>query len=230
MAGERAGLVDQPEPVLGLPDPGLAERRPELPAHRRVRVAGRAGARLRCPARRPAPARHRRADPAEPGRPDRQVGHAPGAGGAGLLVRVRVDAVRAGALPVRERGLVRQPLPGRLHRGVHAADPRLVLHAARAGDSAVRPPGLPRLREPRHRARQRRPEDVQEPAQLPGRQRGLRRLRVRRHALAADGQPDPARRRHRGVAARRQGRGAAGDPAAVELVLLLRPVRERGVV
>jgi isoleucyl-tRNA synthetase len=32
-------------------------------------------------------------------------------GGARLLVRVRLDAVRPGALPVRERGLVRAPLP-----------------------------------------------------------------------------------------------------------------------
>ena len=36
------GLVDQQEQVLGFPDPGLAERRPELPAHRCVRLAGRA--------------------------------------------------------------------------------------------------------------------------------------------------------------------------------------------
>ena len=72
------GLVDQPEPVLGLAHPGLAERRPGLPAHRRVRLAGRARARLRRPPGRPAPPGHRRADPAEPGRPDRQVRDAPG--------------------------------------------------------------------------------------------------------------------------------------------------------
>ena len=53
------------------------------------------------------PAVHRRADQAEPGRPDRQVHHAPGSRGAGLLVRVRLDAVRPGALPVREPGVVR---------------------------------------------------------------------------------------------------------------------------
>jgi hypothetical protein len=64
-------------------------------------------------------------------------------GRARLLVRVRVDAVRAGALPLRERGVVRAPLPGRLHRRVHRADPRLVLHDARPGDGAVRPAGLP---------------------------------------------------------------------------------------
>ena len=60
-------------------------------------------ARLRRTPDRPAPAVGRRADPAQPGRPDRAVDHAPGAGGAGLLVRVRLDAVRPGALPVRER-------------------------------------------------------------------------------------------------------------------------------
>ena len=31
VAGERAGLVDHPEPVLGLPDPGVEERRPGYP-------------------------------------------------------------------------------------------------------------------------------------------------------------------------------------------------------
>ena len=54
----------------------------------------------------------RRADPAQPGRPDRAVDHAPGAGGAGLLVRVRLDAVRPGALPVRERDWFEHHYPG----------------------------------------------------------------------------------------------------------------------
>ena len=103
VAGQRPRLVDQPQPVLGLADPGVEVRRPELPAGRRLRLARRAGARLRGDGHRPAPAVRRRADPAEPGRPDRAVDHAPGAGGARLLVRVRVDAVRPGALPVRER-------------------------------------------------------------------------------------------------------------------------------
>nr|BFE75917.1 hypothetical protein GCM10020092_092180 [Actinoplanes digitatis] len=44
VAGERPRLVDQPQPVLGLADPGVEVRRPELPAGRRVRVAGRHGA------------------------------------------------------------------------------------------------------------------------------------------------------------------------------------------
>ena len=53
-------------------------------------------------------------------------------------------------------------------------------------------------------------------------------LRFRRDALVPDGQPDPARRqpgRHR--AGHPRGR-AAGAAAAVELVLLLRAVRQRG--
>ena len=230
VAGGRAGLVDQPEPVLGLAHPGLAERQPRLPAHRRVRLAGRARARLRRAPGRPAPPGDRRPGPAEPGRPDRPVHDAPGARGARLLVRVGVDAVRPGALPVREPRVVRQPLPGRLHRRVHRPDPRLVLHPARARHRAVRPAGLPLLRQPRHRARQRRPEDVQEPAQLPGRERGVRHLRLGRHALVPDGQPGAARRepdRHR---AGHQGRRPAGDPAAVELLLLLRAVRQRRVL
>ena len=51
VAGGRPGLVDLPQPVLGQPDPGLDVRRPGLPAHRRLRLAGRAGARLRGAAR-----------------------------------------------------------------------------------------------------------------------------------------------------------------------------------
>ncbi|GMA85748.1 hypothetical protein GCM10025868_09980 [Angustibacter aerolatus] len=51
-------------------------------------------------------------DPPEPRRPDRPLDDAPGARGARLLVRVGVDAVRPGALPVREPRVVRAPLPG----------------------------------------------------------------------------------------------------------------------
>ena len=40
-------LVDQPQPVLGCADPGVEERRPPLPAHRRLRQPRRARARLR---------------------------------------------------------------------------------------------------------------------------------------------------------------------------------------
>ena len=47
VAAERPRLVDQPQPLLGLADPGVAQRRPELPARRRLRLARRAGGRLR---------------------------------------------------------------------------------------------------------------------------------------------------------------------------------------
>ena len=77
------------------------------------------------------------------------------------------------------------------------ADPRLVLHDARAGDGAVRPAGVLELRQPRHRARRRRPQDVEVAAQLPGPDRDVRHLRRRRHALAAAVVADPARRRLR---------------------------------
>ena len=65
--------------------------------------------------------------------------------------------------PFENARLVRAPLPGRLHRRVQRADPRLVLHAARAGHGAVRPAGVSALPGARHRARRRRPEDVASP-------------------------------------------------------------------
>ena len=57
---------------------------------------------------RPAPAVRRRPDPAEPRRPDRQVDDAPRPGRARRVVRLRLDVVRPGALPVREQRLVRR--------------------------------------------------------------------------------------------------------------------------
>ena len=84
-----------PIPVWKSDDPGLS-------AHRRVRQPRRARARLRRAADEPAPALHRRADPAQPRRPDRQVDDAAHRGRVRRVVRLRVDAVRPGALPVRE--------------------------------------------------------------------------------------------------------------------------------
>ena len=103
-----------------------------------------------------------------PDDPTGALDHAPHPGRARRVVRLGLDAVRPGALPVRERRLVRAPLPGRLHRRVHRPDPRLVLHAARAGHGAVRPPGVPQRPVPRHRAGRRRPQGQQVAAQLPG--------------------------------------------------------------
>ena len=52
VAGRCSGLVDLAEPVLGIADPGVGLGRPGVPAGRRLRLARRAGARLRCAARR----------------------------------------------------------------------------------------------------------------------------------------------------------------------------------
>ena len=72
LARRRARLVDQPQPLLGLADPGLEERRPRLPADGRLRQPRRARARLRRAAGRPAPPGHRRAGAPQPRRPERQ--------------------------------------------------------------------------------------------------------------------------------------------------------------
>ncbi len=47
VAGGRPRLVDQPQPFLGFPDPGVAVRRPRLPTHRRLRLTRRDRGRLR---------------------------------------------------------------------------------------------------------------------------------------------------------------------------------------
>ncbi len=88
-------------------------------------------------------------------------------------------------------------------------------------------PAFSTLREPRHRARRRRPEDVEEPEQLPGPDGDVRRPRRRRDALVVAVVVDPARQRrdrHRGRHPRHRAPGVA---AAVELVVLPRAVRER---
>ena len=86
--------------------------------------------------RRPAPPLHRRGRAAAArhcGGEMRRV-----AGGDRHLVRQRRDALRPVPLPVRERGAVRGALPGRLHLRGDRPDARLVLHAARRVDAAVR--------------------------------------------------------------------------------------------
>ena len=87
--------------------------------------------------------------------------------------------------------------PGRLHRRVRRPDARLVLHAARAVDGAVRPAGVPERDLPRRRARRRGPQALQAAAQLPRPRRGLETHRLRRAALVPDVVADPARRRPR---------------------------------
>ncbi len=89
-------------------------------------------------------------------------------------------------------------------------------------------PAFTQRAQPRHRARQRRPEDVEEPAQLPGCQRGLRPGRRGCDALVPDvelGDPRRQPRRHRG--GHPAGRAGAAA-AAVEYLLLLHAVRQHG--
>ncbi|SIN02174.1 Uncharacterised protein [Mycobacteroides abscessus subsp. abscessus] len=125
--------------------------------------------------------------------------------------------------------MVRAPLPGGLHRGVHRADPRLVLHPAHPGHGPVRPARVQERGLPRHRAGLGRAEDVQVPAQLPGRLRGPGPGRLRCDALVPDVQPHPARGQpHRHRVRHPRGR-APGDAAAVERVPLLHLVHERGL-
>ena len=105
------------------------------------------------------------------------------------LVRQRRDALRPVPLPLRGQGGVRGALPGRLHLRGPGPDPRLVLHAARRVDPALRPVELPQLRLPRADPRPRGPEDVEEPRQR-GRPLGrARRPRRRRLPLVLPDHP-----------------------------------------
>ena len=105
---------------------------------------------------------------------------------------------------------------------------RVVLHAARAGHGAVRPAGVLVVRFARHRARRRRPEDVEVAEQLSGSVGDVRQPRGRCDALAPVVVDDPAWRRRHGDRSR-DARDRASDPAAaVELVVLPHAVRQRG--
>ena len=198
VAGQRPRLVDQPQPLLGLADPGVAQRRPELPAHRRLRIARRARARLRC--RRSTTCTGPCVDDLVRPNPDDPTGRS--------MMR-RVPEVldcwfESGSMPFAQ---VHYPFenaewfehhyPGRLHRRVHRPRPaagstRCTCWPRRC--STARRSGL---RQPRHRARRRRPEDVEEPAQLPRPDGDVRHLRRRRDALVPAVVADPARRRPR---------------------------------
>ncbi len=107
------------------------------------------------------------------------------------LVRLGRDAVRPVGLPAHGRRGVPAPLPRRLHLRGDRPDPRLVLHAARRVDAAVRRQLLPGLRLPRpHRGRGR-PQDVQVGRQHPRPVGADRPPRRRRAALADAGRGQP---------------------------------------
>ena len=88
-------------------------------------------------------------------------------------------------------------------------------------------PAFSHVRQPRHRARRRRPEDVEEPEQLPGPDGDVRHPRRRRHAVVAAVVVDPARQRRDGHRGRHPRHGPPGAAAAVELVVLPGAVRQR---
>ncbi len=73
-----------------------------------------------------------------------------------------LDALRAVALPVRARGRVPDPLPGRLHLRRGGPDPGLVLLPAGDRDDRLRQARLPQRDRERAGAGRRGPEDVQE--------------------------------------------------------------------
>ncbi len=137
-----------------------------------------------------------------------------------------LHAVRAGPLPLRAGAMVRLALPGRLHRRVHGPDARLVLQPARARHGALRQAGLQQLRRARGDPRQRRPEDEQAAAQLPGPRGDVRRPRRRRDALVPAQLAGAARPGHGGRRAWHRRRAAAGGHPGVERVQVLLRVRQ----
>jgi isoleucyl-tRNA synthetase len=126
----------------GAPPSRCGERRPRLPAHRRVRSLDEIERDFGVPPHRPAPP-GRRADPPQPRRPDRPEHDAT------RVTEVLDCWFESGSMPFAQvhypfenKEWFDDPQPGRLHRRVHRPDPRLVLHAARAVGGAVRPPAF----------------------------------------------------------------------------------------
>ena len=219
----------------GSPIPVWKSDDPEYPRVDVVRLARRARARLRPPAAqrggrgRPAPPVHRRADPPEPRRPDRREHDAPHRGRARRVVRLRVDAVRAGALPVREPRLVRRALARPTSSSSTSGRPA----AGSTSCTCSRPRCSTARRSPASSCHgivlgsdgQKMSKSLRN---YPDVSRGVRPRRLRRDALVPDGELGAARRqprRHRGG----HPRGRARVPAAaVERVVLLLHVRQRG--
>ena len=224
MAREQRRLGPVPRPLLGHAAADLGVRGGGLRRPLLRRLGRRAArARPRRGPRGPAPPPHRRGRPRLRGVRGRD---APGRVGDRHLVRQRRDALRAVPLPVRERGAVRGALPSRLHLRGDRPDPRLVLHAARRVDAALRRNQLSQLRLPRPDPRSRGPEDVEEQGQR-GRALG-RDLRPRRRRLPLV-LPDRPAALVRLPILRRHGRriGPPVPPHPLEHLFLLGPLRQR---
>ena len=229
VAGQRPRLVDQPQPLLGLADPGVEERRPELPAHRRLRLARRPRARLR--RRRSTTCTARSSTSSTRPNPDDPTGRST----MRRVTEVLDCWFESGSMPFAQ---VHYPFenadwfehhyPGRLHRRVHrprraAGSTRMHVLATALFDR----PAFSHLREPRHRARRRRPKMSKSPQQLSRPAGDVRRLRRRRHAVDPAVVADPARRRLLGHRDRHPRHRPPRDPAVLERVLLPDAVRQR---
>ncbi len=151
--------------------------------------------------------------------------HAPYPRGRRRLVRLRRDALRPVALPLREQGEGRERASRRLHLGGRRSDARLVLHAARRVHDAHGEARLHVVRLPGIRPRQARQEDVEVASGEHRRPlRDDRKVRRRRRALAP---PRPSARHT--AAVRRAGPRRDPQPLlrhAAQRLLLLRNLRE----
>ena len=157
----------------------------------------------------------------------------PGCGGtmhrvrevADCLVRLRLDAGGAVALPVREPRAVHRAVSGRLHLRGDRPDARLVLHPARGQYAAVRPAELQERDLPGPHHGRRWQQDVEEPRQHRQPLVGARCARRRRHALVHVHR-QPARQH--APLLRQPGERSRGQvPAdAVEQLQLLRHLRQ----
>ena len=214
LLGHAAALLG----LHGLPPHGL---------HRLLRGAGRAR-RPRRPARGSAPPLHRRDHPHLPRLRRRDAPHPRG---RRRLVRLRRDALRPVALPVRKRRCLRRALPGGLHLRGRRPDARLVLHPARHRHAAARDRGSPRGRRLPQRDQRRadrgrrRPEDVQVARQRGEPVGGDRRPRGGRAALVHVRRGAARQLAALLLGARRRGL-AARALDALEHLLVLRHLRQ----
>ena len=151
----------------------------------------------------------------------------PHAGGARLLVRIRLHALCAAPLSFREQGMVQGQLPRGLHRRRPGSDARLVLYPHRAGRRPVPEAGVQERDRQRHHPGRGRPEDVQAPQELSRSQRADRPHLRRRHPPV---HVRLRRRKGRRAQVQRNGREEhrAGRAAApVELAVALHHLRQR---
>ena len=230
VARQRPRLEHQPQPLLGFTDPGVAQRRPRVPAHRRVRqhraISSATSASTVTDLHRPYVDDLVRPEPRRPHRPVDDAPRARRCSTAGS----RAAACRSPRCTIRSRTRewFESHYPGDFiveyigqTRGWF-----YTLHVL--ATALFDRPSFTHLRQPRHRARRRRPEDVEEPEQLPRPDDGVRHLRQRRHAVVPAQLADPPRHRPDGHRGRHPRHGAPGHPAHLEQLVLPVALRQRG--